>query len=165
MRIAIPKDRKANEHTSIRVYSFRAPGDGRDIDELASEYPLSQTRDLILAIEAARDWVFRSQEMFGTPPPQCLNERIEWLARVEIFLQNLEDSIHKYRDLEVCKLRSGDPWYDATAELRDACPTDWDKRGAMRQAIGCMSLFWISNVCNRLRFIMALMSRDDESQL
>lgn len=149
-------------NTSKRTYTFIDLGSGSDLNDLVSEYPLKQTQALILAIEEARDWVLRSEKMFGDRPPECLKERSDWLKEVEVLLQSLEEAIDEEDDLEACNLSADDPWYDAIVELGDVCPDDWGCDGALHEAVERMSRFWITNVRHHLRVISSLMSGNGE---
>ena len=148
--------------TSMRTYTFSAPGSGSDLNELNSIYPWKQTQALILAIEETRDWALRSRKMFGDHPPECLKERSDWVKRVELSLEGLEDAIEEEDDLEPCRLCADDAWYDAISELCDACPDDRGSDGALHEAVERMSLFWITNVRHHLQTTISLMSGDGE---
>ena len=148
--------------TSIRTYTFSAPGSGSDLNELSSIYPRKQTQALVLAIEETRDWALRSRKMFGDQPPECLKERAEWLEQVVVTLQNLEEAIDEDDDLEACKLRADDAWYDQISELCDDCPDDRGSNGALHEAVERMSRFWITNVRHHLLTTISVMSGDGE---
>ncbi len=155
---------------SKRRYTFTAAGSGSDLAELAADYPLLQTRALVLSIEEALSWVALTRTMFGTPAHECLAAYSAWLDEVAESLDSLMAEIDEDDDLAACRQSADDPWYETVDELLENFPNDEiqfdaDELGdydELRGSIERMATFWVEQLRRRVVAVLNVMSGDGE---